>query len=52
MPSRSPFRIETTGEQRIVLEKRTRTHTAGYWEVVRDSATAPDRIEGTDAGEE
>ncbi len=35
MPSQSPFRIEPTDEQRAVLERRARTHTAPYWEVVR-----------------
>lgn len=35
MPSQSPYRIELTEEQRAVLEKRARTHTAPYWEVVR-----------------
>ena len=35
MPSQSPFRIEPTNEQRAVLERRARTHTAPYWEVVR-----------------
>jgi len=35
MPSQSPYRIEPTDEQRAVLEKRARTHTAPYWEVLR-----------------
>ena len=35
MPSQSPYRIELTDGQRAVLEKRERTHTAPYWEVVR-----------------
>src|SRR5215208_3342783 len=35
MPSQSPFRIEPTNEQRAVLERRARTHTAPYWEVMR-----------------
>ncbi len=35
MPSQSPFRIELTEDERAVLEKRARTHTAPYWEVVR-----------------
>jgi transposase len=35
MPSQSPYRIELADEQRAVLEKRARTHTSPYWEVVR-----------------
>ena len=35
MPNQSPFCIEPTEEQRAILEKRARTHTAPYWEVVR-----------------
>lgn len=35
MPSQSPYRIEPTDEQRAVLEKRARIHTAPYWEVLR-----------------
>jgi hypothetical protein len=35
MPSQSPFRIEPTEEQRAILQKRARAHTAPYWEVVR-----------------
>ncbi len=35
MPSQSPYRIEPTDEQRAVLEKRARTHTAPHGEVLR-----------------
>jgi hypothetical protein len=35
MPSQSPYRIELSEEQRTILEKRARTHTAPYWEVIR-----------------
>jgi Winged helix-turn helix len=35
MPSQSPFRIEPSEEERAVLQKRARSHTGAYWEVVR-----------------
>ncbi len=35
MPSQSPFRVEPTEQQRAVLKKRARAHTAPHWEVVR-----------------
>jgi DNA-binding NarL/FixJ family response regulator len=35
MPSQSPYRIEPSEEERAILEKRARSHTAAYWEVVR-----------------
>lgn len=35
MPSQSPYRIEPSDDERAVLEKRARSHTAAYWEVVR-----------------
>jgi transposase-like protein len=35
MPSQSPFRIEPSEEERTVLQKRARSHTGAYWEVVR-----------------
>lgn len=34
MPSRSPLRIEPTEDERAILDKRARAHTAPYWEVV------------------
>jgi biotin operon repressor len=35
MPSQSPFRIEPSEQERAVLQKRARSHTGAYWEVVR-----------------
>jgi hypothetical protein len=35
MPSQSPFHIEPSQEERAVLQKRARSHTSAYWEVVR-----------------
>jgi transposase-like protein len=35
MPSQSPYRIELADDERTILQKRSRTHTAPYWEVVR-----------------
>jgi hypothetical protein len=30
MPSQSPYRIEPSEEERAILEKRARSHTAAY----------------------
>ena len=35
MPTQGPFRIEPSEEVRAVLQKRARSHTGAYWEVVR-----------------
>ena len=35
MPSQSPYRIKLADDERTILQKRSRTHTAPYWEVVR-----------------
>jgi transposase len=35
MPTRSPYRIEPTDDERAILDERARAHTAPYWEVVR-----------------
>jgi transposase-like protein len=35
MPTRSPYRIEPTDDERANLDERARAHSAPYWEVVR-----------------
>ena len=35
MPSQSPFRIKPSEEEYAILQKRARSHTAAYWEVIR-----------------
>ncbi len=35
MPRRSPYRIELTDDERVVLESLARSYTLPYWQVMR-----------------
>jgi len=35
MPRKSPYRIELSGEERVVLESLARSYTLPYWQVTR-----------------
>jgi hypothetical protein len=35
MPTRSPYRIELSDEERAVLESMARSYTSPYWQVTR-----------------